>query len=229
MTNAADPAPPPDDPLATKLRGFGPIGILAMVVVTAFAPILEPFGVIPALWWTHRSRTPWSELGFVRPRSWIVTVAIGIVFGTAFKLAMKAIVMPLLGAPEINQAYHDLVGNSAALPGMMAVVVFGAGFGEEFVFRGFLFERLGKLLGTGVPAKAAIIALTSLLFGLIHYPVQGIGAVEQSTIMGLVFGTIFAIRKRIFMLMVAHAAFDVVAVLIIYRDLESYVAHLFFK
>ena len=47
--------------------------------------------------------------------------------------------------------------------------------------------------------------------------------------MGLVFGTIFAIRKRIFMLMVAHAAFDVVAVLIIYWDLESYVAHLVFK
>jgi hypothetical protein len=31
------------------------------------------------------------------------------------------------------------------------------------------------------------------------------------------------------MLMVAHAAFDVVAVLIIYWDLESYVAHFFFK
>jgi membrane protease YdiL (CAAX protease family) len=219
----------PDDPLAEKLRGFGPIGILAMVVVVGFAPLFEPFGVLPALWWTHRSRTPWSELGFVQPRSWIATVAIGVAFGTAFKLAMKAIVMPLLGAPEINQAYHYLVGNSAALVGMMAVVVFGAGFGEEFVFRGFLFERLGKLLGTDVPAKAATVVLTSVYFGGIHYFVQGFSAVEQSTIMGLVFGTIFLIRKRIFMLMVAHAAFDVVAVLIIYWDLESYVAHFFFK
>jgi membrane protease YdiL (CAAX protease family) len=200
-----------------------------MVVVVSFGPILEPFGVLPGLWWAYRSRTPWSELGFVRPRSWVATVAIGVVFGTAFKLVMKALVMPLLGAPPVNQAYHYLADNPAALPGMMVVVVFGAGFGEEFVFRGFLFERLGKMFGSTLPAKAAIIVLTSALFGGIHYFVQGGAAVEQSTIMGLVFGTIFMIRKRIFMLMVAHAAFDVTAVLIIYWNLESYVAHLVFK
>jgi membrane protease YdiL (CAAX protease family) len=225
----SDHTPPPDDPLAAKLRGFGPIGILAMVVVVFFGPIFEPFGVLPGLWWVHRSRTPWRELGFVRPKSWIATIAIGIVFGAALKLALKAIVMPLLGAPPINQAYHYLANNTAALPGMMFVVLFGAGFGEEFVFRGFLFERLGKLLGSGVLAKTAIVVLTSLYFGGIHYFVQGVPGVEQSTIMGLVFGTIFALRKRIFMLMVAHAAFDVVAVLIIYWDLESYVAHSVFK
>jgi len=217
------------DPLAEKLRGFGPLGILAMVVVVFFGPILEPFSVLPALAWVHRSRTPWRELGFVRPRSWIATVAIGIVFGGTFKLLMKAIVMPLLGAAPINQAYHYLAGNQAALPGMMVVVIFGAGFGEETVFRGFLFERLGKLLGSGAGAKTAIVLLTSAYFGAIHYPVQGLAGVEQSAIMGLLFGTIFAVTGRIFMLMIAHAAFDVTAVLIIYWNLETYVAHLVFK
>ena len=36
----------------------------------------------------------------MRPRSWIGSLAIGVVFGIAFKLLMKTIVMPLLGAPE---------------------------------------------------------------------------------------------------------------------------------
>jgi len=229
MTSEATIAPSPEDPLAAKLRGFGPVGILAMVVVVFFGPILEPFGVLAALAWVRLSRTPWRELGFVRPRSWIATVAIGIVFGAALKLLMKAIVMPLLGAPPINQAYHYLADNPAALPGMMVVVIFGAGLGEETVFRGFLFERLGKLFGSGVAARAAIVLLTSALFGLVHYPIQGWPGVEQSTIMGLLFGTVFAIRKRIFMLMVAHAAFEVIAVLIIFWNLESYVAHLVFK
>ena len=217
------------DDTAAKLRGFGPVGILSILVVTAFGPILEPFGVLPALAWVHYSKTPWREIGFVRPKSWFWTVVIGIVFGATFKLVMKSIVMPLLGAAPINAAYHYLAGNDAALPGMLIVVIFGAGFGEETVFRGFLFERLGKLLGSGVYAKAAIVAATSLLFGLIHYPIQGLGGVEQSTIMGLVFGTIFALSGRIFMLMVAHAAFDVVAVFIIYLDLEVRVAHLVFS
>lgn len=45
-----------------------------------------------------------------------------------------------------------------------------------------MFARFGKLFGPGVWAKA--------------------------TIFGLVFGTIFAVTDRIWMLMFAHAAFD---------------------
>lgn len=224
------PAPtPPGDGLAVKLRGFGPIGILAMLVIIAVGPVLEPLGAILALVWAHRSRTPWREIGLARPRNWIDTVAVGIVFGGAFKFLLKMIVMPLLGADPINHAYHYLAGNRAALPGMLFDVTVGAGFGEETVFRGFLFERLGRLFGRGVGAKTAIVLLTSVWFGVIHYPGQGLAGAEQATIVGLVYGTIFAITGRIWLLMFAHAAFDVTAVLMIYWNLESYVAHLVFK
>jgi membrane protease YdiL (CAAX protease family) len=73
------------------------------------------------------------------------------------------------------------------------------------------------------------VLITSVWFGLEHYAVQGLPGVEQSTIMGLVFGTIMVITGRIFMLMVAHAAFDLTALAIIYWDVESQVAHFFFK
>jgi len=45
----------------------------------------------------------------------------------------------------------------------------------------------------------------------------------------LVFGTIFAFTGRIWMLIIAHAAFDLTAYAIIYWSLESDVAHLIFK
>ena len=48
-------------------------------------------------------------------------------------------------------------------------------------------------------------------------------------ITGLVFGTIFAITGRIWMVMCAHAAFDLAAVAIIDWNLEATVAHLVFK
>jgi membrane protease YdiL (CAAX protease family) len=216
------------DRLATQLRGFGPVGILAMVVVVAVGPVFEPLGAILVLWWAHRSGTPWRAIGFVRPRSWTGTLSVGIVFGAAFKLLMKMLIMPLLGADPINQAYHYLAGNQVALPGILFQVTLGAGFGEETVFRGFLFERLGKLFGPGAGAKTAIVVVTSLWFGLIHYPVQGLDGAEQAAIVGLVLGTIFAITRRLWVLIVAHAAFDVTAVLIIYWNLESRVAHLVF-
>ncbi|HEX5716636.1 MAG TPA: type II CAAX endopeptidase family protein [Thermoanaerobaculia bacterium] len=217
-----------DDRVAARLRRFGPLGILAILVILAANLVVAPLGAILVLVWARRSRTPWREIGYVRPASWAGTVAIGIAFGIAFKLLMKAVVMPLLGADPINQAYHYLAGNTAALPGMLVAVIVVAGFGEETVYRGYLFERFGKLFGSGVGAKTAIVLLTAVWFGLLHYPEQGLAGVEQATIFGLVFGTIFAVTGRIWMLMIAHAAFDVTAVLIIYWDLEVYVAHLVF-
>src|SRR5471030_315821 len=218
-----------DDEVAVLLRGFGPIGLLAIAVIVLGDVIFKPLSAILVLLWARRSHTPWREIGYVRPRSWIGELALGIVAGVAFKLVMKALVMPLVVADPINHAYHYLVGNPAALPGMLFVLIIGAGFGEETVFRGYLFERLGKVFGTGTGAKVAIVLITTALFALGHYSNMGLAGVEQATITGLVFGTIFALTGRIWMLMWMHAAFDVTALAIIYWDLEYDVAHLLLK
>lgn len=215
--------------MAARLRGFGPVGILAILVVLAGNFLFLPLSAILVLVWAWLSETPWRELGYVRPKNWVRTIAIGIVFGVALKLVMKAIVMPLLGAPPINEAYHFLAGNTAALPGMLWLIIVGAGFGEETVFRSYLFERFGKLFGESGGARILIVLLTSAWFGIIHYPFQGLPGAEQATIVGLIFGTIFAIKREIFPLMVAHVAFDLTALALIYWDVETAVAHFIFK
>ncbi len=223
-----DPATEPShDRVADDLRGFGPLGILAVVVIAA-GQILAPLSAVLVLAWTSLSRTPWREIGYVRPRSWTVGVAVGIVFGVAMKFLLKTIVMPLLGADPINQAYRYLAGNPTAAVALALQVVVIAGFGEETVFRGYLFERFGKLFGRSRGARTATVLITSALFGSIHYLEQGVAGVQQATIVGLVFGTVYAVTGRIWMLMCAHAAFDLTAIAIIYWDLESEVAHVFF-
>jgi CAAX protease family protein len=223
------PMPAWKDRFAARLRSFGPVGILAIAIVLAGNFIVPPLSAVLVLVWARLSHTPWVQIGYVRPKSWIRSLAIGIVFGVAFKLLMKVIVMPLLGAPPINQAYHYLAGNTVAIPGMIFMMIVVAGFGEETLFRGYMFERLGKLFGPGTSAKVFIVLITSALFGLAHYSGQGLPGVEQATITGLVFGTVFAVIGRLFMVMVAHAAFDLTALALIYWDLESAVAHLIFK
>ena len=213
---------------ARQLRGFGWVGIAAILVILAGNLLFAPLSALLVLAWAQASETPWSAIGFVRPKSWLRSVAIGLLFGALFKLVMKAVVMPLLGAPAVNAPYHYIAGNAAALPYILYAVIIGAGFGEETLYRGFLFERLGKLLGTTGRAKLAIVLLTTALFGAAHYPDQGIPGVEQAVFSGLVFGGIYALRGQLFMLMVAHAAFDVMAVALIYWNLEPRIAHLFF-
>jgi membrane protease YdiL (CAAX protease family) len=219
---------PPQDRFAVELRGFGPLGILAVLVIAA-GQIVAPLGAVLVLVWAMLSRTPWREIGYVRPESWTGSLVAGIVFGVTFKFLMKAIVMPLFGANPTNQAYHYLAGNPTALPAVMLTMIFVAGFGEETVFRGYMFERLGKLLGRSRAARIITVFASAALFGSLHYFDQGPAGAQQAIITGLAFGTVFAVTGRIWMLMCAHAAFDLTAVAIIYLNLESTVAHLVFK
>jgi len=221
-------SPLPQDRFAAELRGFGALGMLAVLVIAA-GQILPPLSAVLVLVWTWLSRTPWREIGYVRPKSWTGSLIVGVAFGILFKFLMKAIVMPLFGANPINQAYHYLAGNRAALAAAVLTMIVVAGFGEETVFRGYLFERLGKLFGRGLAARIVTVLVTAAVFASLHYFGQGLAGAQQAAITGLVFGTVFAVTGRIWMLMCAHAAFDLTAVAIIYWNVESKVAHLIFR
>src|SRR4051794_39790619 len=168
----------PGDRLNAALRGFGPVGILAILMIFAGNYLFIPLSALLVLVWRSLSDTPWRDLGFVRPRNWAKTVCTGIALGVFLKLLMKIIVMPLLGAPSINWAYHFVAHNPAVLPWMLYLMIFGAGFGEETLYRAWMFERLRKLLGTSTPAMVAIVVVTSAIFAAVHYPSQGVPGTE---------------------------------------------------
>lgn len=226
-TSQRTSAEPREQKWAARLRGFGPVGILVIAVIpfagTAF------IGAVLVLLWARISHTPLREIGYVAPRSWTRTIVGGIIVGVAFKLAMKAVVMPLLGAAPVNQTYHYLVGNLPATAFMALFVTVSGGFGEETVYRGFLFERFCKLFRSGPAAKPLALVLTSLWFAAMHYPDQGLAGAEQAVITGFAFGMMFLMTRSLAMPMVTHAAFDLIAIALIYWDLETRIAHLVFR
>lgn len=232
MTGSA--ATPADDGLASSLRGFGPAGLVALALIVMsgnvqIAPmVLVPVGALLCLLWVRLSRTPWSAIGYVRPRSWVVTLLAGAVIGFVLKVAMKAIVTPLFGADPVNHVYHFLAGNTAILPAAILAML-TAGFGEETVFRGFLFERLGRLMGTRAWAKVVMVLFTTTWFAFGHLYDQGWPGAWQAGITGLVFGTTYAVTGRLPLVMIMHAAFDLTALAMIYWNLETRVAHLIFR
>jgi membrane protease YdiL (CAAX protease family) len=199
------------------------------MLVVAAGQILAPLSAVLVVVWVKLSHTPWREIGYVRPKSWIGSLVVGVAIGIVLKLVLKAIVMPLLSADPINPAYHYLVGNPTAAAPLVFQMIITAGFGEETFFRGYMFERLGKLLGQSLSAKVVTVLVTSVIFASLHYFEQGLAGAQQAMITGLAFGTIFAVTGRIWMPMVAHAAFDLTALAIIYWNLESAVAHSVFK
>ncbi len=215
--------------LAEQLRGFGPLGLIAVIVILAGSLAGPLVSALLVLAWARISETPLQALGFKAPRRWPVMLVAGVAIGTVLKFVAKALVMPLLGAPSTNVHYHYLAGNAAALPGIVAAILISASFGEEVFFRGYLFERFGKRLGQGLAATVAAVLLSSVLFALAHYQDQRLPGVQQAAVTGLVFGAIFAWRRQIWPVMVAHAAFDLTAVALIYWNWEERVAHLLFR
>src|SRR6266849_4440468 len=83
---------------ADGLRGFGPLGMVAILIILSGTLVAVLLSAVLVLVWVRLSRTPWRDIGFVRPENWIRGLAIGIAFGGALKFLMKMIVMPLLGA-----------------------------------------------------------------------------------------------------------------------------------
>jgi hypothetical protein len=51
-----------------------------LVIPFAGTPFI---GAILVLLWARLSRTSWREIGYVRPKSWISALAVGIAFGVA--------------------------------------------------------------------------------------------------------------------------------------------------
>jgi membrane protease YdiL (CAAX protease family) len=213
---------------AQRLRQFGPIGVVAMLAIFASTVLGFIVTAILVFVWARQSNTPLRALGFKTPPRPVATLLAGLALGVTLKLALKSIAMPLLGAPAINQTYHYVAGNMAALPLLIASVLISAAFGEEVFFRGYLFERLGALLGASRAALFATVLVTSGLFSLAHYQDQGLPGVEQASMTGLVLGGIYAWRKEIWLPMIVHAAYDLAAILLIYMGWEEAVARLIF-
>lgn len=115
-----------------------------------------------------------------------------------------------IGALLFGAEQHIL---NSKLPNIITLIYYTVfdilfvGFGEELVFRGFFLERIKKVLNSSIWA----VLISSLLFGLWHYPTtQSIPLVIMATLIGVFFSLCkLRIRKcTIISLAVAHGLND---------------------
>lgn len=217
--------------IAAALRGFGPTGAIVFAAVIIAATFVEtPVAALIVIVWALASRTRFRELGMVKPESWLAVIAGGVVAGIVLKLAMKAVLMPLLGAPAINTAFHDIqTAPAGRLAFLIGYVIIGAGFCEELVFRGYMFERFRAAGGDGWPMRVFTLLFCAAFFGALHFYPQGFYGALNAFFSGLITGTIFILNgRKLWFLVFMHAAYDLAAIAIIYFGLENAVAHSIF-
>jgi membrane protease YdiL (CAAX protease family) len=139
---------------------------------------------------------------------------------------MKGVVLPYFGAPATAPILQELHGNFGAFLVEVPQMIILAGLAEELVFRGYFINRLQAMLGTSAASGVFIVLITAGIFGPAHYLTQGFFGALQGTIVGVLFAAAYLLNgQRLWSLIIAHAAFDVLAIYLIYAGLEERVAH----
>jgi membrane protease YdiL (CAAX protease family) len=135
----------------------------------------------------------------------------GVALGIALTLPMVAMLMVIMAAPLPflerfrDQQIADFVKKGVDFGWVPIILIsFGAGFGEELLFRGvlqtWLSEQVGLLLG---------VAVASVFFGVVHGPRPGY--ILVSTLIGVYLGTAYALTGSLLAVATAHFLYDIYA------------------
>src|SRR5438093_13490064 len=147
-----------------------------------------------------------ADIGLKRPESWTRTLIIGV--GLAAIVFVAIYLSEKAGFRRDLGKFKDVHGN----PELAFVAVFyafiGAGFYEEFTFRGFLMQGLAMLFGGSRSAWIAACVLQGALFGLAHAYQNPLGIGITGTfgiLMGLL---VLASGRNLWPVIIGHGLFD---------------------
>ncbi len=171
-------------------------------------------------WILRRNQESWKNFGLVSFRPlWLLPVLV-----TGFLAVLLFVAQPfgdalrdsLVVTPPDRSFLRHIQGNLSALFGWLLVAWGIGGFAEELIFRGYLLNRMGRLLGQGPVAWTVAVVGQAVLFGLLHLYLGWGGAVVIG-FNALFTGAFFLISKRnLWPLIIVHGLWDSVGLTLVF-------------
>ena len=147
-----------------------------------------------------------ADIGLKRPASWTRAFMIGIGLAAIVFIAMY--VSEKAGFRRDLSKFKDVQGNlELAVLGVLYAVI-GAGFYEEFMFRGFLMQALAMLFGASRSAWIAACVLQGALFGAAHAYQNPLGIAITGTLGVLMGLLVLAFGRNLWPVIIGHGLFD---------------------
>src|SRR5437762_1523153 len=203
------------------------IDIVALVAVTflldavvgAFVPVpinLETGFVFDAIgkmllvgvaWGLIRLRgETLADIGLKRPASWMRTFMIGIGFAAIVFITMY--LSEKAGFRRDLSKFKDVQGNlELTLFGVFYAFI-GAGFYEEFMFRGFLMQGVAMCFGGSRGAWIVACCVQGALFGAAHAYQNPLGIAITGTLGVLMGLLVLASGRNLWPVIIGHGLFD---------------------
>ncbi len=196
---------------------FPELGVLWTNTFMGLVTIAVVIGVV------RIRRMPIASIGLAVPhraRALVGTVfalpACYMVIFPAVGLYLYLAGVDVAGLAEERKEFFAMVPETS----VMSLLLLGVftGLHEELLFRGFILTRLNALFRSKVAAIASI-AVSGVLFGLLHW-YQGPIGVIQTTAVGLVLGTIVTLTRSIWPAIITHGLVNAIGITLIplFRD-----------
>jgi membrane protease YdiL (CAAX protease family) len=147
-----------------------------------------------------------ADIGLKKPKNWLRTIAIGVLLAAIFfggiYLSEKA------GFHRDLSRFAAVQGNLTLTLVMVIYVLIGAGFYEEFMFRGFLMQGLAMFFGGSRAAWVVALIIQGILFGVSHAYQNPLGMLITGTL-GILLGlTVLWSGRNLWIAIIAHGFFD---------------------
>src|SRR5260370_20616600 len=146
-----------------------------------------------------------ADIGLKRPASWMRTFMIGIGFAAIVFIAIY--VSEKAGFRRDLSKFKGVQGNlELALFGVFYASI-GAGFYEEFMFRGFLMQGLAMLFGASRGAWIVACVVQGALFGAAHAYQNPLGIAITGTLGVLMGLLVLASGRNLWPVIIGHGLF----------------------
>jgi CAAX protease family protein len=147
-----------------------------------------------------------ADIGLKRPSSWMRTFMIGIGFAAIIFIAIY--LSEKAGFRRDLSKFKEVQGNlELAVLGVFYASL-GAGFYEEFMFRGFLMQGLAMLFGAGRGAWIVACLVQGALFGAAHAYQNPLGIAITGTLGVLMGLLVLASGRNLWPVIIGHGLFD---------------------
>jgi membrane protease YdiL (CAAX protease family) len=147
-----------------------------------------------------------ADIGLKRPASWMHTFMIGIGFAAIVFIAMY--LSEKAGFRRDLSKFKEVQGNLELAVLAVFYSLIGAGFYEEFMFRGFLMQGLAMLFGASRTSWIVACLIQGALFGLAHAYQNPLGIAITGTLGVLLGLLVLASRRNLWPVIIGHGLFD---------------------
>jgi len=147
-----------------------------------------------------------ADIGLKKPESWTRTLIIGVGFAAIVFIAMY--LSEKAGFRRDLSKFKDVQGNLEVTMYGVLYAFIGAGFYEEFTFRGFLMQGLAMIFGGNRGAWIGACILQGALFGAAHAYQNPLGIAITGTL-GILMGLlVLASGRNLWAVIIGHGLFD---------------------